>query len=101
MAKRKPWGLFLAIMAAVVLLMVIMYVPLLGGGTAAFAATSPLARIAILTIVVGCALLGLIALRLRRLTERPHPRCTKSGPTRAAPPPSKCSWRCRLSWASF
>lgn len=72
-AKRKPWGLFLAIMAAVVLLMVIMYVPLLGGGTAAFAATSPLARIAILTIVIGCALLGLIGLRLKRLTERPHP----------------------------
>ncbi|MBN2584238.1 MAG: hypothetical protein JXL80_14340 [Planctomycetes bacterium] len=73
MTKRKPWGLFLAIMAAVMLLMVIMYVPLLGGAGTAHAATSPLARLAILTIVIGCAILGLIALWLKRLTERPHP----------------------------
>jgi len=73
MNRRKPWLLAAAAMAAVVMLMVIMYVPLLGGGTAAQAAGSSMGRKAILLIVVCSALLGGIALGLKRLTDRPHP----------------------------
>ncbi|NIA20472.1 MAG: hypothetical protein GWP05_00555 [Anaerolineaceae bacterium] len=73
MGKRKPWLLAAAAMAAVVMLTAIMYGPLLSGGPAARAAGSPVGRMAIVLIVVCSAILGGIALALRRLTDRPHP----------------------------
>jgi len=72
MKRRRVIGAAILLTVVVVALLTMVYVPLFGGEVVSEAAFSPVGRLAMLFIVGGLVLIGLLCLFVRRCSQRPH-----------------------------
>jgi hypothetical protein len=72
MTRRRVVGTTILLTLVVVALLTMAYVPLFGGDVVSQAAVSPVGRLAMLFIVGGLVLIGLLCLFVRRCSQRPH-----------------------------